>query len=275
MRTLLWLAVLGCSSSPLSPLSQARRVRGKAIGAYKADQWSECAKLFASIDDHYGAASCRARAGDREQAIADLERALASPAQLRYVVDLEDDPDLAALHDDARWPQLAERSRAAKVTYESHLNRELRALYEADQADRAGGRDHIDWTATMRNDAEREKRVDAILAAGGAKVADDYFHAAMIYQHEEGKARRAHELAKKAVELDPAFDAARWLAAAALDRDLMQHGMPQKYGTQFQERGGKWVLWEVDPTVTDDERAEWNCPPLAMAKARAEAMNQK
>ena len=87
------------------------------------------------------------------------------------------------------------------------------------------------------------------------------------------EAQRAHDLAVRAVELDPHHERAKWLAAAALDRKLMDEHKPQKYGTQFQMRGGVWVLWEVDPTVTDAERDAWNVPPLAAAKARAAAMN--
>jgi hypothetical protein len=39
-------------------------------------------------------------------------------------------------------------------------------------------------------------------------------------------------------------------------------------------RDGKWVLWDVDASVTDAQREEWNVPPLAEARARAERMNQ-
>lgn len=36
---------------------------------------------------------------------------------------------------------------------------------------------------------------------------------------------------------------------------------------------GKWILWEVDPSITDEERARWDVPPLAAAKARVKQMN--
>ena len=97
----------------------------------------------------------------------------------------------------------------------------------------------------------------------------------MVYQHGDTPAEvgRAHELAVRAVALEPGHAAARWLAAAALDRQLMYRGAPQKYGTQFKRVDGVWVVWEVDPTVTDAERAAWNVPPLATARARAAQMN--
>lgn len=79
----------------------------------------------------------------------------------------------------------------------------------------------------------------------------------------------------KAVELDPANKSAKWLAAAAKDRWLMWQNKPQLYGTQFKKVDGRWILWEVDPTVTDEERARWNVPPLEEAKKKAEALNAR
>jgi hypothetical protein len=55
----------------------------------------------------------------------------------------------------------------------------------------------------------------------------------------------------------------------------MNLGKPQLYGTQFQRVNGTgpWILWDVDPAVTDEERAKWDVPPLARAKARVVALN--
>jgi len=115
------------------------------------------------------------------------------------------------------------------------------------------------------------------VAAGGAKVADDYYHAAMVFQHGRTPAeiQHAYDLAMKAVALEPNHKSARWLAAAAEDRKLMYEKKPQKWGTQFIKRDGKWIVWDVDPSITDEERAQWNVPPLSQARARAEAMNQR
>src|SRR6202011_3631592 len=61
----------------------------------------------------------------------------------------------------------------------------------------------------------------------------------------------------------------RWLAAAALDRLLVHEGQRQKYGTQYRTWGGAQMLVEVNPSTTDEERAEWDVPPLAAAQALA------
>jgi hypothetical protein len=95
----------------------------------------------------------------------------------------------------------------------------------------------------------------------------------MVFQHGADRAHvlRAHELAKRAAGLGSTRPA-RWLAAAAYDRWLMIAGLPQKYGTQFRFANGRWVLHEVDPTTTDEERARWDVPPLAEALRRADQM---
>jgi hypothetical protein len=67
---------------------------------------------------------------------------------------------------------------------------------------------------------------------------------------------------------------ARWLAAAAQDRWLMAAGRPQRYGTQYRSRGGRWELWPVDEATSDDERAAWDVPPLAEARRRAEELTR-
>jgi len=150
------------------------------------------------------------------------------------------------------------------------MNQELRALFEQDQADRDGG---LRPDARARDD-RRRRQVEALIAAGGLRDPEDYYHAAMVFQHGTKPAHylRAHELASRGAELG--VREARWLAAAAYDRWLMMNGRPQKYGTQYRADGGRWVLWEVDPATTDAERAQWDVPTLAEAHARAEEMTR-
>lgn len=157
-------------------------------------------------------------------------------------------------------------------------NAELARLYTEDQKDREQGPNaNIDWPAVSKRDGERRERVRQIVAEGGATTSTDYYNAAMIYQHgsEIPDYDEAHRLALKAVELDPANKSARWLAAAAKDRSLMWQGKPQLYGTQFKKVDGRWILWEVDPAITDEERARWNVPPLEEQRKKLETLNAK
>jgi TPR repeat protein len=149
------------------------------------------------------------------------------------------------------------------------MHEELRAIYEQDQADRMGA-PPVD---VLERDRARRERVEAIVASGVLQTADDYFHAAMIFQHGERPEDpwRAYELAQRAAALG--HMAGRWLVAAAYDRWLLRQGKPQKYGTQYIMDRDHWVLADVDPATTDAERAEWDVPPLAQAHAQAAAFD--
>ncbi|SRR6266699_4788873 len=149
-------------------------------------------------------------------------------------------------------------------------NQELRDLVVADQADR---NDHPAYNTPeywhLREcDAARRQRVNELLTQGLLTAPDDYFHAALIFQHGETLEEiwQAHELAQRAAEMGATkamgSKDSRWLAAAALDRWLMYQGKAQKYGTQFVADSKRWRLWDVDPTTTDAERAANHVPPL-------------
>ena len=150
------------------------------------------------------------------------------------------------------------------------MNAELAALFSADQADRSDWQ-RIDWAIVQPRDEARLRRVEEILAGGGAVTAADYYHAAMVFQHgfELEYTQRAHELARRAVVLDPTHEKARWLCCASEDRSLIKSGKRQRWGTQFEHIDGHWRVSPVDGSVDDDERARWNVPPLAEAHEKA------
>lgn len=156
------------------------------------------------------------------------------------------------------------------------MHNELRAMYEADQAERqphpAYGTPAY-WQLRAR-DAERRARVQGLLAENASLDAGDLYHAALILQHGEDLEEiwQAHTLAARAAELD--YIPARWLAAAALDRWLMYQGRWQRYGTQFVPDGTGYRLWDVEPTTTDADRAAWDVPSLAEQRAHAHEMSQ-
>jgi hypothetical protein len=53
----------------------------------------------------------------------------------------------------------------------------------------------------------------------------------------------------------------------------MYEDKPQKWGTQYKKINGTWVVWPVDPAITDEQRDAWNVPPLAEAQAQAARLN--
>src|SRR5262249_3419498 len=99
-------------------------------------------------------------------------------------------------------------------------NPELLQLYEQDQADRRGAPQDLEWSKVAARADSRRRRTGEILASGGARVAEDFYRAAMIFQHcpDSSDVEKARALALRAVELRPDYREARWLAAAALDR---------------------------------------------------------
>lgn len=158
-------------------------------------------------------------------------------------------------------------------------NPELRAIKEADQADRQSSPAPApeNWRAVMQRDGERRNRVLEILKEGQLKTAWDYFNAAIVLQHGSSAEdiRLAHSLSTIAITLDPEHKRAKWLVAASWDRLMLRFEQPQWYGTQsVRDASGKFSLYPVDPNaVTDTDRVALGVPTLAEAQARAESRN--
>jgi hypothetical protein len=152
------------------------------------------------------------------------------------------------------------------------MNDELHEMYDADVREHALGlmNGTAEYFAMRERDKHRQQRVKEFMNAKHLKVAEDYFHAARIFQHGDvpEDAWNAYQLASQAAELGEVR--ARWLTAAAYDRWLMYQGRAQKYGTQYVSDGKRQRLWDVEPTTTDEERAAWNVPPLAEQIRKAE-----
>jgi hypothetical protein len=155
------------------------------------------------------------------------------------------------------------------------MNDELWEMFKADQDERRTlTRDQDAYLRLRENDQQRRMRAQAILDEGGDLVAEDYYHAALLFQHGDApdEVWLAHTLALKAVDLGS--QPARWLSAASLDRWLMYSGKPQKYGTQYVWDGTRDRLWDVDQSTTDADRAELNVPPLAEQIEKAVVASQ-
>lgn len=155
------------------------------------------------------------------------------------------------------------------------IAQELRRLYEADQFDRMEANNGLmEWSEVEDYDELRRARVIKIVEASDGLTSDDWFHAAMIMHHgKQPDVLRAHYWALRAATMTPAHSLARWLAAAAEDRCLMLQGKPQRYGTQIRSVGGRWQVYDVDPRVTDEERAQWGVPSIAEAQRKCDEMN--
>ncbi len=151
------------------------------------------------------------------------------------------------------------------------MNKELLNLFNADQEDhdKAVKYGTPEYRECRRRELRRRQRVADLIQAGRIQVPEDYYRAAVIFQRGEelDDIWQTHTLAVAAAKLG--HRPARWLAAASLDRWLMHQGMPQKYGTSIVPDGNGHRVWDVNPSVSDRERARWDVPSLRELYARA------
>jgi tetratricopeptide (TPR) repeat protein len=283
-RQTLWLCLV-CVGIIATQASADERLEliELARQAYDSGDYRTCAELYSTAMEQgiqnqgtlYDAACCCALSGSIDQAFSCLEKAIAlGYHEVRW---LQTDSDLQSLRNDDRWPDLIERCNTANQVYLQSINRELYQIFQEDQGDRLNDDEHLDWSRINERDAQRRARVKEMLDSGMVIGVDDYYHAAMIFQHgtDSSSYRLAHDLALRAAELDSTHSMARWLAAASKDRYLWSIGKPQWYGTQFHLVDGKWTIDPIDTTVvTDDDRRLWHVPALSQARRRAEEMNK-
>lgn len=143
-------------------------------------------------------------------------------------------------------------------------NAEMTAIYDADQAVRAS-KTPVDWKAVRPADRDRRARTRALLDTGALHSADDFFHAAFVFQHGDlaEDYLTAHALA--VISAARGKPGAAWIAAATLDRYLQSIGQPQIYGTQFRRSAGS--DWTQEPyrrdVLSDALRRATGVPPMA------------
>jgi hypothetical protein len=158
-------------------------------------------------------------------------------------------------------------------------NSVLTRLAADDQADRLPGHNKIDWSVVGKRDAQRRAQVLQWLADGDIRTADDYFHAALIFQHGDSieDTQLAFALATTAVRMAPSNHDAQILRVDAWDRIMQESGKPQWYGTQYvrSKTTGKWELYPTDPSaVTDAQRKAIGLPSLSEAMAVVAQLNK-
>lgn len=150
------------------------------------------------------------------------------------------------------------------LAQEERPDPEMTAIFDADQAARADPA-AIDWSKLSVADANRRARAQALLDAGRLRSADDFHHAAFVFQHGDAPDDflKAHALALVAAAKGK--PEAAWIAAATLDRFLQRSGLPQVYGTQFQARpDGSWTQEPYRRDLLSDAlRRATGVPPLA------------
>lgn len=161
---------------------------------------------------------------------------------------------------------------------DAQTSERMKALFDADQSSRRVMMNQKElWPKLEEEDRARRVEVMKYLENGKLAAADDFYYAALIFQHGNcaDHFKLSNQLAEKSMSLGN--HDARWLYAASLDRYLMTLGKPQKFGTQYvkNKESGRWELYTVDPATTDEERAHYDVPPLAETRKQLDEMNRK
>lgn len=232
----------------------------------------------------YEAACLAAKSGQKELAFTWLQRALKDGFdQAEWMAK---DPDLASLRGDARF---ASSEKAAAANHEQRiasepatdrpLQRELLAMEKADQDARQKAletrfQDKQVLAQVQAVDRKNTARMKQILDAHGwpgtSLVGPSASQAAwLLVQHadlEPAFQEQALGFLEKAVK---AHQADGQNLAYLTDRVRVAQHRPQVYGTQFVNRGGKWVAPPIeDPEHVDARRAAIGLEPLAVYQAR-------
>jgi hypothetical protein len=121
----------------------------------------------------------------------------------------------------------------------------------------------------------RCQRVVDLYARGVIQEARDNFHAALVLLY--GELQSHFELARMFARRAAALgDGRAWtVQAMAWDRLLIGLRKPQRFGTQIIKKGGVWTLGEVEPKISDTERALYGVPPLYVQQQRVEQLQRQ
>jgi hypothetical protein len=157
---------------------------------------------------------------------------------------------------------------------------EIRRLAQEDQADRS--RTFAEFQAGAKRfaarDRERRRRMAQLLQEDRVVTAEDFDHAALLYQHGERPSDylSARELAIVA-GMKGKYSS---LPALAEDRFLVSIHRPQRFGSQSHfDKDGKQSLQPVDEgslfPVTDGLRLDMFIPPLALSRSKFEKATEE
>ncbi|MBA3503125.1 MAG: hypothetical protein H0T65_22385 [Deltaproteobacteria bacterium] len=255
-RVALFLLLCACDRSTPKESPVAVADPKQAAAAHDAKQWKRCAELWLAVAATtkgeamaaplYDAACCQAQGGDLDDAFATLDRAIATglddPA-------IQNDPDLAPLRADRRWPALLARVAELRAKSEAAvgnpaLRDTLLAMERDDQAAREAEEPQTDGV-----DARTTEALKAIVAKHGwpgkSLVGKDGAHAAwLIVQHSRDFAFQKQCL--EMLEIAVAQGEAQAVEHAYLsDRVAVNEGKPQRWGTQFDKANKPYPIEDV------------------------------
>ncbi len=284
--TTLCFVVIGAAQTPAEIYS--KRI-AKADSAYFAADYRTAYNAFreaftdsesVQLQHLYNAASVAALAGERDAAIGWLyERLEHDPAW--YSEQLPTDPNLASLHDHARWQPLADtmtaRRNRIEASYDKPLRERLQRIFNSDQAIRyeyiqalnanAPQPQRDSLLARMQQiDRENIAEIEELLTKHGWIGRDRVGNACVavwaVVQHADIEVQT--RLLPMLRDAATAGDLAPSLVAMLEDRINVHSGRPQRYGSQILgEPGAHYVAPLEDASRVDEWRKEVGMEPMA------------
>jgi len=286
-------ALLGCLwFGPAAAQTTASSLLSASFTAHMANNFRQAGELaeqaFAlpgakpSAGELYNAACSWARAGERNNAFRNLNRA--ADAGWENLPQLTTDTDLASLHADKRWPRLLKKVEATvarvEATQNIPLKRELQAMYESDQGPRRAmgpmqeryknGGPQLDslYQQMKLHDTQNEARVKAIIAQYGWPGPSLVGRAGsstvfLVLQHSNlATIQQYLPLIRQATAKG---ELGKGELALMEDRVLIFQNKPQVYGSQVRSNAaGQMEFFPIeDEAHVDERRATMDLGPLA------------
>lgn len=256
----------------------------EAEAAYRAGMYEKCLELYKEAIGielqpnrvYYDAACCAALSG-RDKTALDYLAFIAANGFKDYE-KIKSESNLVGIHGNPRWDEILNQIELNLKDYLSRINVELYEMVQEDQRLWNLPEDSVNRGAVEAADRKHREKAMEILASEGLRHPDDYFHAALIFQHGDlpSDYQMAHELARSGLTLDSTHAALRWLFALTKDRWLWSVGKAQIYGTQSTIRDGRWTLEPLDTmAVTDEDREALGLPSLEYYINRVKNLNNE
>lgn len=159
----------------------------------------------------------------------------------------------------------------------SKSNHRLVLFFEALQKERLQG----NWEDTnfLKNIGSKEKQarkeILQMLKKGEIKTSDDFYRAAILFQHGTDFKSYALAIALAATSSHLGESWGRSLYAMALDRFLLSVGQKQHFGTNLEKIKGVWQLSPYNKKTSDYERQSYLVEPMKRILQEIKKLNRK
>ncbi|MEW6737762.1 MAG: hypothetical protein AB1489_41160 [Acidobacteriota bacterium] len=150
-------------------------------------------------------------------------------------------------------------------------SKQLEKLFNEDQSDNRPYNTPEQRKESDERARQRINQVSEIVSKGLLQSADDYYHAAMVFQHgnKPNDYLTAHVLATVAGFKGHTWG--NWLSAASLDAFLLSMGRSQIMGTIY----GKDNFQRYDKFLNDTIRKQYCVPPLEVQMKNEEFIEKR